>query len=205
MGAVGVERDQDGDSYGAPDPFAAPKPDWANPHHQQRERNVSDASERGRERMEVRPERQPMHQTSSTRSEQEINDDGKAFPIRARVIAFRQRVEDWYRQGNYRLKEFLAELRGERVKQHNEAVERYREGTSATERTHEQLEKRYFDSCGDLVGQLEKLGAANAVIRAASAEFGEVTKQVDQVIEHEKAQEQEKLRHSRDDDYGFSL
>ncbi|MBX8803341.1 hypothetical protein HBA92_21690 [Ochrobactrum sp. MR28] len=205
MGAVGVERDQGGYGYGTPDPFAAPKPDWANPYHQQRERNVSDTSEKRRERVDVRREQNPVHQTPSTRSEQEIDEDGKAFPIRARIIAFRQRVEDWYRQGNYRFKEFLAELRGERVKQHNEAIERYREGTSATERTHEQLEKRYFNSCGDLDGQFEKLGAANAVLRAASAEFGEVAKQIDQVIEHERAREQEKLRHSRDDDYGISL
>ncbi len=205
MGAVGVERDQGGYGYGTPDPFAAPKPDWANPYHQQRERNVSDTSEKRRERVDVRREQNPVHQTPSTRSEQEIDEDGKAFPIRARIIAFRQRVEDWYRQGNYRFKESLAELRGERVKQHNEAIERYREGTSATERTHEQLEKRYFNSCGDLDGQFEKLGAANAVLRAASAEFGEVAKQIDQVIEHERAREQEKLRHSRDDDYGISL
>lgn len=201
-----VEPDQSRNFEGAPSPYDAPKPDWARADSGNLRRAVSGAAERGKERVELPSRQAPVHET--TAAKRGIDDHGEDHTFRARAAAFRQRIAEWYRQGNNRLEAFFEGLRQTRAAEHNAALERSRESTRDADEAHGQHRKNTRELAGSYNQELEKLRGAIGQLRDTSEEVGDAADHVAKVIEQEKAREIESYERdldNRDDGWGFRM
>jgi len=201
-----TDRDQEDNQFRAPSPFEPPRPDPGYSDRTQQQRRVSDTARKDRDELEVSRSRASVPQAAS----EGMREDGEPNSIRARVAAFRQRLEDWYRQGNSRLKEFFDGLRHERDEQHREALnghrERARDSASALTTSGATAERHSEANSG----LFERLRNTFEQLRTGSEQLKQHTQQIDREVtrqqEQEKQREQERSReYGRGNDRGGGM